>query len=94
VFFLEEFRIRGAAAFADFLLDDGEELRCSLKYGIAASISRTVIAQQGFESFGIVPAKAGPRARREWLSCIFSASASETSLDWSSCRRERKTSRW
>ena len=52
VFFLEEFRIRWAAAFTDFLLDGGEELLCPLEYGIAAGISRTGIAQQGFESFG------------------------------------------
>ena len=52
VFFLEEFGIRGAAAFTDFLSDGGEELLCPLEYGIAAGISRTGIAQQGFESFG------------------------------------------
>ena len=52
VFFLEEFGIRGAAAFTDFLLDRGEELRCPLEYGIAGGISRTGIAQKGFESFG------------------------------------------
>jgi hypothetical protein len=52
VFFLEEFRIRWATAFTDFLLDGGEELLCPLEYGIAAGISRTGIAQQGFESFG------------------------------------------
>jgi len=52
IFFLEEFGIRWAAAFTDFLLDGGEELLCPLEYGIAAGISRTGIAQQGFESFG------------------------------------------
>ena len=52
VFFLEEFGIRGATAFTDFLLDGGEELLCPLEYGIAAGVSRTGIAQQGFESFG------------------------------------------
>ena len=52
VFFLEEFGIRGAAAFTDFLLDGGEELLCPLEYGIAAGISQTGFAQQGFESFG------------------------------------------
>ena len=52
VFFLEEFRIRGAAAFTDFLSDGGEELLCRLNDGIAAGISSTGIAQQGFESFG------------------------------------------
>jgi hypothetical protein len=34
VFFLEEFGIRGAAAFTDFFLDGGEELLCLLKDGI------------------------------------------------------------
>ena len=52
VFFLEEFGICGAAAFTDFLSDGGEELLCPLEYGMAASISRTGIAQQGIESFG------------------------------------------
>ena len=52
VFFLEEFGIRGAAAFTDFLLDRGEELLSPLEYGVAAGISRTGIAQQGLESFG------------------------------------------
>jgi len=52
IFFLEEFGIRGTAAFTDFLLDGGEELLCPLEYGIAADISRTGIAQQRFESFG------------------------------------------
>ena len=52
VFFLEEFRIRGTAAFTDFLSDGGEELLSPLEYGIAAGISRTGIAQWGFESFG------------------------------------------
>ncbi len=52
VFFLEELRIRGTAAFTDFLLDRGEVLLCPLEYGIAAGIARTGIAQQGFKSFG------------------------------------------
>jgi len=52
IFFLEEFGIRGAAAFADFLLDGGEELLCPLEYGMAAGIYRTGFAQQGFQSFG------------------------------------------
>ena len=52
VFFLEEFGIRWATAFSDFLLDGGEELLCPLEYGIAAGISWTAIAQKGFESFG------------------------------------------
>ena len=52
IFFLEEFGIRGAAAFTDFLLDGCEELLCPLEYGIAAGITRTGFAQQGFESFG------------------------------------------
>jgi hypothetical protein len=52
VFFLQEFRIRVAAAFTDFLSDGGEELLCPLEYGIAAGISRTGFAQQGFQSFG------------------------------------------
>jgi lipopolysaccharide biosynthesis protein len=52
VFFLEEFRIRGAAAFTNFLSDGCEELLCPLEYGMAAGISRTGIAQQGFESLG------------------------------------------
>jgi hypothetical protein len=52
VFFLEEFGIRGAAAFTDFLLDRGEELLCPLEYGIAAGVALTGFAQQGFESFG------------------------------------------
>jgi hypothetical protein len=52
VFFLEEFGIRGAAAFTDFLSDGGEELLCSLEYGMAAGVSRTGFAHQGFESFG------------------------------------------
>jgi hypothetical protein len=52
MFFLEELGIRGAAAFSDFLLDGGEELLCALEYGIAAGITRTGFAQQGFESFG------------------------------------------
>ena len=52
VFFLEEFGIRGAAAFSDFLLDGGEELLSPLEDGIAAGVSRTGIAQKGFESFG------------------------------------------
>jgi hypothetical protein len=52
VFFLEELGIRGATAFTDFLLDGGEELLCPLEYGVAAGISRTGIAQKGFESFG------------------------------------------
>jgi hypothetical protein len=52
VFFLEEIGIRGAAALADFLSDRCEELLCPLEYGIAAGITRTGFAQQGFESFG------------------------------------------
>ena len=52
VFFLKEFGIRGAAAFADFLSDGSEEFLCSLEYRIATGISRTGIALQGFESFG------------------------------------------
>ncbi len=51
MFFLEEFGIRGAAAFTDFLSDGGEELLCPLEDGIAAGVARTGIAQQGFESF-------------------------------------------
>ena len=42
VFFLEEFGIRGAAAFADFLSDGSEEFLCSLEYGIAAGIFWTL----------------------------------------------------
>jgi hypothetical protein len=45
VFFLEEFGIRGATAFTDFLLDRGEELLCPMEYGIAAGVFRTGIAQ-------------------------------------------------
>ena len=45
IFFLEEFGIRGAAAFTDFLSDGGEELLCPLEYGIAAGVPRTGIAQ-------------------------------------------------
>ena len=45
VFFLEEFGIRGAAAFSDFLSDGCEELLSPLEYGIAAGVSRTGIAQ-------------------------------------------------
>ena len=52
IFFLEEFGIRWATAFTDFLLDGGEELLCPLEYGIAAGVARTGIVQQGFESFG------------------------------------------
>jgi hypothetical protein len=52
IFFLEEFGIRGATAFTDFLLDGGKELLCPLEDGFAAGISRTGIAQQKFESFG------------------------------------------
>jgi hypothetical protein len=52
VFFPEEIGIRGAAAFADFLSDRCEELLCPLEYGIAAGITQTGFAQQGFESFG------------------------------------------
>ena len=52
VFFLEEFGIRGAAAFTDFLSDGSEELLRSLEYGIAAGIFWTSFAQQGVESFG------------------------------------------
>ncbi len=40
IFFLEEFGIRGAAAFTDFLPDGIEELLRSLEYGMAAGISR------------------------------------------------------
>jgi len=52
VFFLEEFRIRGAAAFTNFLSDGSEELLRSLEYGIAAGIFRSGFAQQGVEIFG------------------------------------------
>jgi hypothetical protein len=52
VFFLKELGIRGAAAFADFLSDGGEELLCSLEHGIAAGIFWSGFAQQGVESFG------------------------------------------
>ncbi len=52
VFFLEEFGIRGAAAFTDFLPDGIEGLLRSLEYGMAAGISRSGFAQHGFESFG------------------------------------------
>jgi hypothetical protein len=45
VFFMEEFGIRGATAFTDFLLDRGKELLSPLEDGIAAGISRTGIAQ-------------------------------------------------
>ena len=46
VFFLEEFGIRGAAAFTDFLVDGCEELLCPLEYGIAADIFWTGFAQK------------------------------------------------
>ena len=52
VFFLEEFGVRWATAFTDFLSDGGEELLCPLKDGMAAGISWTAIAQQGFQNFG------------------------------------------
>ena len=52
VFFLEEFGIRGAAAFTDFLPDGIEELLRSLEYGIAAGIFCSGFAQQGVETFG------------------------------------------
>jgi hypothetical protein len=52
---MEEFRICGATAFTDFLSDEGEELLCPLEYGVAAGITRTGIAQQGFESFHCRP---------------------------------------
>ena len=52
VFFLEEFGIRGAAAFTDFLSDGSEELLCPLEYGIAAGIFWSGFSQQGVESFG------------------------------------------
>ena len=45
VFFLEEFGIRGAAAFADFLSDGSEEFLCSLEYGIAAGIFSSSFVQ-------------------------------------------------
>ena len=51
-FFLEEFGVRGAAAFTDFLSDGGEELLRSLEYGIAAGIFWSGFVQQGVESFG------------------------------------------
>jgi hypothetical protein len=52
VFFLEEFGIRGAAAFTDFLSDGIEELLRSVEYGIAAGIFCSGFAQQGVETFG------------------------------------------
>ena len=55
MFFLEEFGIRGAAAFTDFLLDRCVELVCPLEYRIAAGITRAGSEKQGFESFHCRP---------------------------------------
>jgi hypothetical protein len=45
VFFVEEFRIRGVAAFTDFLSDGCEEALGLLDDGIAAGVSRIGSAQ-------------------------------------------------